>query len=158
MDLGKFHVLLVHFPIALTLAAAAADILWVWRRKDFYRQAGFYCLLLAAASAIPTVFTGDQHLDAQQYTGVMAQIGETHGDMGMITLGLVAAAAVVRAVRKNRPRRWWLAGYVVLIAAAAVMVSITAHWGGKLTFGPDYLLSLFQSPGAASAALLSGGL
>lgn len=143
MDIGKLHVLLVHFPIALALAAALGDILWVWRRKDFFRHAGFYCLLLAALAAIPTVIAGDEHLEQQQYTGEMLQIGETHDDLAMITLGVLLAAAVVRAIRQNRPRRWWLAGYAVLIAAAAVMIIITAHWGGKLTFGPDYLSTLF---------------
>jgi uncharacterized membrane protein len=142
MDIGKLHVLLVHFPIALTLAAALGDILWALRRKDFYRQAGFYCLLLAALAAIPTVITGDQHLDRQQYAGIMQQIADTHNDLGITTLGVLLAAAAVRAARRNLLRRWWLVTYAVLMAAAAILVTVTAHFGGRLTFGPDYLSGL----------------
>jgi uncharacterized membrane protein len=136
MDLGRFHVLVLHFPIALSLAAALADVLWTIRRKDFYRHAGFYCLLLAAIGAIPTVITGELHLEGEHHNPEVAAVAETHEALGISTLCVLLAAAGLRAVRKNRPRGWWLRGYVVLMAAAVVLVSLTAHYGGMITFGP----------------------
>jgi uncharacterized membrane protein len=35
MEIGKLHVILVHFPIALALSAVLADILLAVTRKDY---------------------------------------------------------------------------------------------------------------------------
>jgi hypothetical protein len=47
---------------------------------------------------------------------------------------VVLAAALTRTVRENRPRGAWLALYIALIAGSAAMVTVTAFWGGKLTW------------------------
>ena len=143
MAFGKLHVLLVHFPIALGLAAVLGDLLWAVWRKDFFRQAAFYCLLLAALAAIPTVIAGEMHLDAQQYAASVQDLAETHEGLGIATLCVLAAAAVLRCLRRNRLAGWWLAGYAVLAAAIVVLVSLTGHWGGMVSFGPHYLSGLF---------------
>ena len=139
MALHKFHVLLVHFPIALAMAAVLGDILWAGIRKDFFRGAGFYCLLLAAVAAIPTVVTGDMHLDAKGYTGDFATLAETHGNFGIASMCVLIAAAGLRAIRKNQPKGWWLGAYVVLIAAVAVLIALTGYYGGDLSHGVGYL-------------------
>lgn len=139
MALHKFHVLLVHFPIALAMAAVLGDILWATLRKDFFRGAAFYCLLLAALAAIPTVITGDMHLDAKGYTGDFAAIAETHEDFGIASMCVLIGAALVRAIRKNHPKGWWLGAYVVLIAAVAVLIALTGYYGGELSHGVGYL-------------------
>jgi len=97
MAFGKLHVLLLHFPIALALAAALGDVLGAVWRKDFFRQAGFYCLLLAALAAIPTVIAGDMHMEAQHYLGSMHDLAETHEALGIATLCVLLAAAALRA-------------------------------------------------------------
>ena len=48
MNIVKYHVLLVHFPIALGFCAVLADLLWLVTRKNRFRDAGIYCLILAA--------------------------------------------------------------------------------------------------------------
>lgn len=143
MNLGKLHVLLVHFPVALTLAAALGDVGWAVCRRDFYRQAAFYCLILAAVAAVPTVITGELHLEGRQYQGQMQSIAETHEDLGIASLCVLAPAAVLRAVRGNRPRGWWLRAYVVLMAAVVALIVLTGHYGGMVTFGPNYLSDVF---------------
>jgi uncharacterized membrane protein len=141
MALGKFHVILVHFPIALAMAAVLGDVLWIIWRKDFFRGAAFYCLLLAALAAIPTVVTGDMHLDEKQYApdSEYSPIAEKHEDFGIASMCVLIAAALVRAVRRNQPKGWWLGAYVVLIAAIAALISITGYYGGDLSHGPRYL-------------------
>ena len=139
MALGKFHVILVHFPIALALAAVLGDVLWIIWRKDFFRGAAFYCLLLAAVAAIPTVITGDMHLDDKGYTGEYLSLAEKHQDFGIASMCVLLAAGLVRAVRRNRPTGWWLGAYVVLIVAIAALISITGYYGGDLSHGEHYL-------------------
>jgi len=143
MDFGKLHVMLVHFPIALGLSAVLADAIWLISKKDFFRHAGLWCLLLAALGAIPTVIAGDMHLDAQIYIGEIKQTAETHATLGYCTMGVLLAAALLRCIRKNRLAGAWLGVYAVFMAGAAAMISLTAHYGGKLTFGASYLKGLF---------------
>jgi uncharacterized membrane protein len=139
MDLGRFHVILVHFPVALALAAVLGDVLWIIWRKDFYRSAAFYCLILAAVGSIPTVVTGDLHLDTKQYGPDYQFVAERHEALGIASMCVLLAAGLVRAIRKNRPKGWWLGAYVALIAAVAVLVSLTGHYGGQLSHGLRFL-------------------
>lgn len=139
MGLGKFHVILVHFPIALALAAVLGDVLWIIWRKDFFRGAALYCLLLAALAAIPTVVTGDIHLDDKEYTGEYQSLAEKHEEFGIASMCVLIAAALVRSLRRNRPTGWWLGAYVLLVAAIAALISITGYYGGDLSHRPGYL-------------------
>src|SRR5262249_15939263 len=54
--IGKFHILVLHFPIALPLAAALGELL-AWRSL-FPSRAGRFCTWLAAIAAVPTVLLG----------------------------------------------------------------------------------------------------
>lgn len=145
MDIGKLHVVIVHFPIALSLSALLADIVWLAVRKDFFRMAGMYCLLLAAVAVIPTAFTGDQLLDSMQANlpGDYLSIAHTHQTLAIISLALIILAAVVRIYRQNNLQKVWLGVYYVLIVLVGVFISATGHYGGMLAFGKDFLSGLF---------------
>jgi Planctomycete cytochrome C len=56
--LGKFHILVVHFPIALLLAAAAGELWCVWRRNPEPWTAVRFCVLLGAGGAAAAVVLG----------------------------------------------------------------------------------------------------
>ncbi len=142
MELGKLHVLLVHFPIALALAAALADVILIFRRKDFFRHAGFYCLILAAVAAIPTVVTGELRFGAIHLDPNMHDIAETHEGLAIAALCVLISAGAFRSVFRNRLRGRFLAAYAVMMVAVVVLVTLTGHWGGMLAFGPDYLQGL----------------
>ena len=142
MEFGKLHVLLVHFPIALGLSAALADAIWLILKKDFFRQAGLYCLILAALAAIPAVIAGDMHLESEIYLGQMHQIAETHETLGYCTLGVLIAATLLRSIRKNRLAGAWLGVYGVIVLAAVALISLTGYYGGELTHGTRFLSGL----------------
>ena len=139
MDIGKFHVLLVHFPIALLIAAGLADLLWLITRRTVFRSAGAYCLAAALVTTPPTVLTGWYHFEETQWSGAYADIAEDHEDAGLATLGLVVAAAVARLAWHRKPARWLAVVYGLLILAAVISVSYTGSLGGELSFGKDYL-------------------
>ena len=145
MDIGKLHVILVHFPIALALSAVLADFLLVVTRKDYFRICGMYCLILAAIAIIPTAFTGDQLLDSEQsqLSPDYLSIAHIHRNLAVISLILVITAAIIRIIRKNHLTKWWLAAYTVLIILIFGFISATGHFGGMLTHGKDYLSSIF---------------
>src|ERR1700693_4634952 len=56
--LGKFHLLLLHFPIALVVVAGFGEAWSILQRKPTPSESGRFCLWLAALAAIPTVGLG----------------------------------------------------------------------------------------------------
>ena len=145
MEIGKLHVLFVHFPIALALSAVLADFLLLVTRKDFFRICGMYCLVLAAIAIIPTAFTGDNLLDMKrpQLKPDYLHIANIHADLAVTSLVLVISAAVIRGFWKNHLKKGWLAVYSVLIVLIFVFISLTGHYGGMLAFGKDFLSGVF---------------
>ncbi len=143
MDIGELHVVIVHFPIALALCAVLADLLWLAKRKDIFRNAGIYCLVLAAISALPVVITGLVETWGRDYGGEYLYMITVHKYLGIASFVIAALAAGIRLGCHQRMKKWWLAGYCVLMLALVVCISITAHFGGMLVHGADFLSDLF---------------
>jgi hypothetical protein len=131
---GKLHLLFVHFPIALLLAAAAAELWSAWRAPAVLSQVGRYSLLLGAAAAVPTVLFG----------WLYASAGNGASLPGVLALhrwiGAAGACAVVAAVGAEidarRGARTWRGRALVL--GAALFVGAAAHFGGLLVHGDDF--------------------
>jgi uncharacterized membrane protein len=143
MNFGKLHLLLVHFPIALSVAAAGADILWGLTRRPLFRAAGAFCLIAALIATPFVVFTGWQLLSSMKLPADLADLAEDHEHMAIASLCIMAAAVAVRGFWAGQQKKWMLVLYGVLMAALFVCISITGHLGGKLAFGEDYLKGLF---------------
>src|SRR5437763_17072907 len=56
--IGKFHPLLVHFPIALVLAAAAAELVVLATRRQAWRTVAVANIRAGAALGVVTAITG----------------------------------------------------------------------------------------------------
>jgi uncharacterized membrane protein len=115
--LGRFHVLALHLPIGIVIAAVVLD--WVARRPRYAALAGAAPLLwaLAAISAVLTAALGYLHFGEGSFTGPSA---EAHRLWGTIT----AVAAV---------EGWWLArggeraGAVRLTAGVCALMIMDAY-------------------------------
>ena len=147
MQLGKLHLLLLHLPIALIVATAAADLLWAITRRKFFDHAGLYCLLGALVTAPLTVLTGSMLLDSM-FEGHNPPLPEPllagqHETAGYIALSVIVAAAVIRVLWQVKNWNWLKAIYILLIIASSVTIGIVGHLGGQLVFGENYLHGLF---------------
>lgn len=127
------HVVLVHFPIALTCASFAFDVLAIWRRKAALAAAAFYNLAGAAITSVPTVATG---LLAWRWQFAGARL------KGLLLLHLVFAGTstaliwLLWAMRwRDRKRAGQSPGtlYFVLGLVTVVMIALTGHLGGFLS-------------------------
>jgi len=130
---GRFHVLVLHLPIGIIIAAIGLD--WVARRPRYaaLAQASPFLWGAAAISAVFTAALGYMHFAEGGFTGPSA---EAHRLWGTVTA--VASLAA-----------WWLAARgrstaagAARLAAGIVMlalVSITGHYGGNLTHGTTFL-------------------
>ena len=69
------HVVLIHFPIALFLAAVAFDFLAQWTQRRGLGDAAYYNLLAAAISTLPVLVTGvlawQFQLEGQKLKGIL---------------------------------------------------------------------------------------
>ncbi len=133
--LGKFHLLLLHFPIALVIAAGFAEILSSCQRKAIPSESVRLCLWLAALAAIPTAGLG----------WLFAAGGNGAGSPQLLTahrwLGTAAAAwLVITAIAAERDSRRGLRSNFVrlLLMLGIVMTATTAHLGGLLDRGTDF--------------------
>jgi uncharacterized membrane protein len=69
------HVVLIHFPIALFISAAAFDLIAQWTKRRALADAAYYNLLAAAISTLPVIATGilawQFQLEGQRLKGIL---------------------------------------------------------------------------------------
>lgn len=133
--MGKLHLLLLHFPIALVLAAGFGEFCSACRREPLPSDSVRFCLWIGALTAIPTAGLGWLH----------AASGGSPGPQGLLTahrwLGTVAAAwLLLTAVCAERDHRRSTRGRIVrpLLTLGVLLTSFTAHLGGLLGRGQDF--------------------
>jgi hypothetical protein len=130
--LGRFHLLLLHFPIALLIAAGIAEVL-AWRTSRVPSSIVLFCVTLAALAVVPTVGFGWLHAEAGNGVGMRLSL---HRWVGMATGAWVLVTAVLMWRDEVRGTRSWLAR--VALGLAVVLVSATAHFGGMLAHGREF--------------------
>jgi uncharacterized membrane protein len=130
---GRFHVLALHLPIGIILAAVALE--WIARRRRYAHLASAAPMLWAAAAvtAILTAVLGYMHFAEGAFSGPSANAHRLYG-----TSVAVVAAAIWLLCAKWPAfyRRIHLAAGLLLVA----LVTLTGHYGGNLTHGSTYLV------------------
>lgn len=133
---GRFHPLVVHFPVGLLLAAVPAALLARLRQNGPWRDIADYCLALGAAGALAGSALGWCAHEAGA-GALQPTLLTRHEWSGWVTTGLaLAACAAARAARKGRPFGRF---HLPLVLATAAAVSAAGHLGGALVWGEDYL-------------------
>ena len=133
--LGKFHLLLLHFPIALVVVAGVGEVWSVWQRNPLPSESVRFCLWLAALAAIPTATLG--WLFAAAGNGIGSpQLLVTHRWLGtaaavwLVITALFAEHDARHQVRTLRVR--------FLLISGIIATALTAHLGGLMAHGDDY--------------------
>ena len=133
--LGKFHLLLLHFPIALVVAAGFGEVRSVWQRDRIPSESVRFCLWLGALAAIPTVALG--WLFAAAGNGVGSpQLLTAHRWFGTTAAVLLVVTAV--CAERDARRRVRSPGVRLLLASGVLITALAAHFGGLLDRGGDY--------------------
>ena len=133
--IGKLHPLLVHFPIALVLAAAGAEIVAIRTRRASWRAIAAANVRTGAAMGVLTLIAGwvlatapfveaTSSLTSHRWTGVAAVAA---------TIG-----AAVASWRSHGESHRSLVVYRGALVGAAVLVAIAGHLGATLVWGPDF--------------------
>jgi hypothetical protein len=135
--LGRFHPLLVHLPIGLIALFPLLEFMGARRRS--LREAAGFVLQLALVTCFASILFGLLLAYGSGENGTTV----TRHLRGAIALALELLLCV--SVRSS-----WLAGqrlrsYSVLLAAVLITLAWTAHQGGSLTHGSDYLTRYMPS-------------
>ena len=126
------HVVLIHFPIALLIAAVTFDFIAQWTKRNGLLDTAYYNLLVAAISTVPVLATGvlawQFQLEGQKLKGNLL-LHLVLGSVSSLMIWLVWWVHY-RARRQRAP----LPTYRLAIEFVAVgVVALTAHLGGFLS-------------------------
>src|SRR2546425_4381740 len=126
------HVVLIHFPIALFIAAVAFDLMAHWTKRRGLADTAYYNMLAAAISTFPVLATGilawQFQLEGQKLKGVL-----------LLHLVLACVSSVMIWVVwwlhfRARRRAEILPSYRLAVEFLGVgIVALTGHLGGFLS-------------------------
>lgn len=127
------HVVLIHFPIALFIAAVAFDYLAQWRKNQALAAAAYFNLLLAAISTVPVVASGlvawKWALEGQKIKGILLM----HLTLGCISSVLIWLVFWIHWRVRRLPERSLPKYRLPIEALAVLIVGLTGHLGGFLS-------------------------
>jgi hypothetical protein len=134
--LGRFHLLLLHFPIALVVAAGVGELVSAWRGSRGPSPAVQFCLSLAAVVVVPTVALGWLHAAAGNGVGSPGLLA-AHRWLGTTTGAWVIGTALwtAREARRGSGSR---GVRVALVVVGVLLVAAVAHVGGLMAHGRDF--------------------
>lgn len=125
------HVVLIHFPIALFLAAVVFDFVARLARKPALALVAYYNLIVAAIMSLPVLATGllawRLQLHGQPLKGLLLQ----HLLLGFVSTALIWIALWFH--RRDAARTGVPAYRLALELLGACSVALTAHLGGFLS-------------------------
>jgi uncharacterized membrane protein len=133
--LANFHPPAVSFPIALLVAAAAAEVLLLVTRRPLFDAAARFCLWFAAFAAVPAALLGwccggfhlrdpDWVLAVHRWLGTATALG---------TLSVLVLSEVGR--RQGGGLR---IGSRILVVVAAGLILVTGFFGGAVVHGLNH--------------------
>ncbi|HZT44371.1 MAG TPA: DUF2231 domain-containing protein [Chthonomonadaceae bacterium] len=128
-----YHPAIVHFPIALFVGGLALDFVGMIRKKRSLLLAGWFNLVLAAATAVVGLITGYTALVLMHvpFKGIIRQHIIT-AIASSIIIWILVALRVHRHERMSVPIR---IVYYILAAAGLLLISYAGHVGGMFVYG-----------------------
>ncbi len=138
--LGRFHPLILHFPVAFLVLAGLLEVSKFHRRTVQFSKFTGPVLVLAALSACATVVLGLLLAANEGHAGALVERHRGRG-IGVAVLACIAAAVYYSAslLKDERFQKKLTLGYQVSLGAALALMGLAAHDGGSLVHGPSYL-------------------
>ena len=135
--LGKFHPPATHLPIGMLIGAALAEGLFIMTKRDMFRHAGAFCVVIAGFGALAAVtlgwFNGGFTLvDDQWVQTVHRWLGTSTTLLTLLSVGLLFRASRTGAKPSAR------LSYRVSLFTAAGMIGATGFFGGALVYGLNH--------------------
>jgi uncharacterized membrane protein len=151
---GRFHPLLVHFPIGILLLAVAMQLVALvaaWRRRaaPFSDRAIAHVLACGALTAVAAATTG-YLLGGSGDGGYTGDTFDRHSTLGIGVAVVSCLAALVALMRVRFPTfqrgTFWGGVYAASLAVVFITLTWTGHLGATLTHGEGYVTEHAPAP------------
>ena len=132
---GQFHVVFVHFPIALILGALLAEALSIIFKSELMGKIALFNIVVGALGATVAAPLGWLAAASEVWSGNYAAYIEYHRWLGTSTAALAVAAAIlgIASLKKDGAALRWASRIFTL--AASVTVGLTGYFGGQIVHG-----------------------
>jgi uncharacterized membrane protein len=134
--LGRLHPLLIHFPIALVIAAALAGGAAIVTADESWRTVGVGNVRAGAVFALLATVAGWRLALAPEME--VSPLLEWHRWLGTVAAGAALAAALATGGVRRRSAVGVQICRIALFAAGT-LVAVTGHFGGLLVWGANFL-------------------
>jgi len=132
---GRLHPLLLHFPNALVIVAAVAELVATRVNQRMRHIVAVANVRMAAIFAVAAAVTGWMLASTSVVDDVRSL--QWHRWVGTAAaVGTIAAAMTATIDQQSSTGRWV---YRVELWGAAALVAITGHLGARLVWGADFL-------------------
>ncbi|MBA3722039.1 MAG: hypothetical protein H0W88_06530 [Parachlamydiaceae bacterium] len=131
--LGSFHMIFLHFPIALINMVAISEFLFTIYKKPMFEISSHFMLIAAAIIAPPTAILGLIYSYSASYSGLMETFLWWHMWFGISTAIFTIAVLFIR--ERFGISRLYYSCLILLF----LMINITGFFGGGMTFGPYHM-------------------
>lgn len=127
--------MIVHFPIALILIAALAELIFLATRSPRWQTAAVTNVRAGAVFAIGSAGAG--WVLASSHIVEASPALEWHRWLGLMAAIAASTAAIMTGQidRPGRPQRL----YRIALFSAAAIVAVAGHFGAVLVWGADFL-------------------
>ncbi len=137
---GQFHPIAVHFPIALIMAAAVAELLGVFTGtgKSLFLNASRFAIFVGALGAIAAMLLGWATGASAHYPPEFSLTFHLHRWMGTSSSVAIVVCAVLCELSYRRDNAALRSGYRVALGLSVVLISLTGYLGGTLVYGLNH--------------------
>ncbi len=129
------HAMVVHFPIALLMTGFLSELIALFSKRQFFKNASFYLLVLGTLGAVAAYASGSYAGDGMT-DGILQEPLELHEDAALVTLLLAIITALFSAAMYffNYQKAWAKWASFLLFAVLVGYVARTGYLGGQLVF------------------------
>lgn len=138
------HPVVVHFPVALSVVAVLTGVIWLIRNKMGWWRTTLVLEVLAFIGAFMALRTGEAMEDQSEGVAMVDRFVELHEAMAERAVWALGVAIVMligmrwvglRETAYAGVRLRWRILAFLLVAVAAILVALTGHIGGIMTWG-----------------------
>ncbi len=135
---GKLHPMIVHIPIALTLAAGLAEVLvWLTRNHHFQNVARFN-VIVAALGGMAATLAGIAAGMSTEYPESFLHSFSMHRSLAVgVTVALVLAA-VMSEIHHRTGKSLFRTSYRIILMHCVALMSLCGWFGGHLVYGLEH--------------------
>ncbi|MCP9765573.1 DUF1549 domain-containing protein [Lacihabitans soyangensis] len=150
--IGRFHIVLVHFPIAILLLATLLEVFSFKNFNSKYRPSIHLAIIIGGISAVFSAIFGYVLAQNEEISGDTLDLHQW-GGFSTAILSLITLGLHWLVLKKKQNSK--ISVYRFSLFATSLAVIFTGHYGGSLTHGDDYFS--FSEPKATSdkSSLLS---